>query len=586
MNKAWQTTTLRNHMACQRAPRLSMQAFAMVVLGMLLPVPAVPASAQAPVSDTTVKPVPQGLLPTTQKSSLDVPFVEVPGVPVLVAAWETRLSDFDAFVREAGYSWSHRPHFPQTGNHPVVNVNLQDAIAFCNWLTKRERDSGAITSFQSYRLPTKKEWDAAVGLAAGRKSELLAAEREMDKQMFPWGAEWPPPSGVANLNSTEIAGKDDGYTYTAPVGLFAPSAEGIYDLAGNVWEWTWDQEARPDMVGVLRGGSWMYYRKDCLLSSYEYPVPGELRAPSIGFRCVFEDRRRVAAFLAAAQAADKGQEKERREKLTSAPTVSADEVSRMRQQLENKPQARTTGVALPDVKALTPAQADKGFVNSLGMALRPLASKKLVLVGEHEVRVQDYTVCMEAQGKSWDRKPPFAYTETHPIVNVSWEEAVKFCEWLSVKDRTAGLIKARDSYRLLTDEEWSLAAGLIETGGTPEARHLANREDYPWGKDAMPPPRSANLDTARMTGYQDNFSHTAPVGSFSPNSLHLFDLAGNVSEWCGDAWPSAPDERVIRGSSWLTSSAEAMLSSSRQHLPASSARPDLGFRVALQLTQP
>ena len=121
------------------------------------------------------------------KNSLGVPFIETAGTPVLIAAWETRVSDFAAFVRESGYVRDFKPHFPQSGDHPVVNVTMRDAMAYCNWLTKREQNAGKINELQSYRLPTGKEWDAAVGLASGRKPTPLAIELEEDKQKYPVG---------------------------------------------------------------------------------------------------------------------------------------------------------------------------------------------------------------------------------------------------------------------------------------------------------------------------------------------------------------------------------------------------------------
>ena len=120
-----------------------------------------------------------------------------------------------------------------------------------------------------------------------------------------------------------------------------------------------------------------------------------------------------------------------------------------------------------------------------------------------------------------------------------------------------------------------------ENGGDPAARRLSNKTDYPWGQQPVPPPASANLDTANMAGYQDNYSHTAPVGSFSPNASGLFDLAGNVTEWCGEAWPGSSNERVLRGSSFLSSTRDSLLSSDRQHAAENSARTDLGFRCVL-----
>jgi formylglycine-generating enzyme required for sulfatase activity len=518
------------------------------------------------------------------KNTLGVPFLETPGTPVLIAAWETRVSDFEAFVRESGYEWEFKPHFPQSGDHPVVNVTMRDAVAYCNWLTKREQDGGTINELQSYRLPTGKEWDAAVGLASGRKPTPLALELEEDKQRYPWGMDWPPSPQAGNLNFAEISGKDDGYTFTAPVGRFAPSPEGICDLAGNVWEWTWDRDSQSESVGTLRGGSWMYFRKECLLSGYHYDTPSTLRSPSIGFRCVFEDKRRSAVFLTKAREAEKGKQEDR-STVATAPKMPDEEVQRMREEMRKKSEPRpAAGPVLPDTATLKPAKAGETHMNTLGMVLRPLEGAAPALIGEHEVRVQDYEAGAKALGKPWDRRPTFTFADTHPIMNVTWKDAVQFCEWLTQRERAAGLIGPRDRYRLPTDLEWSRAAGLPdEKGDTPASRHLQDKTQYPWGTQSLPQSRTANLDSARMSGFTDSFSHTAPVKSSPAEKTQLYDLAGNVAEWCEDAWAPGSGERVIRGSSWLTSANQDMLTSSRQHLSETLARPDVGFRVVLEL---
>jgi hypothetical protein len=62
-------------------------------------------------------------------------FLPVPGTTILFAQYETRVSDFTEFASAGTYPWSFRPHFEQGKDEPVVGVNLQDAIAYCNWLT-------------------------------------------------------------------------------------------------------------------------------------------------------------------------------------------------------------------------------------------------------------------------------------------------------------------------------------------------------------------------------------------------------------------------------------------------------------------
>ena len=97
---------------------------------------------------------------------------------------------------------------------------------------------------------------------------------------------------------------------------------------------------------------------------------------------------------------------------------------------------------------------------------------------------------------------------------------------------------------------------------------------------------AANLDATKIPGTSDSYSYTAPVDSSRTNALGLYEMGGNVSEWCEDAWPSAPEERVIRGGSWLSYDKDALLTSARAHALKNAARADLGFRCVLDLGAP
>jgi hypothetical protein len=115
-------------------------------------------------------------------NSLGMKFLPVPGTQVLFSIWNTRVQDFETFVKDTGYdatrgmyslgeSWSEqsgatwkKPGFSQSPTDPVVGVSLDDAKEFCKWLTNRERKSGALPGSICYRLPMDKEWSAAVGL--------------------------------------------------------------------------------------------------------------------------------------------------------------------------------------------------------------------------------------------------------------------------------------------------------------------------------------------------------------------------------------------------------------------------------------
>jgi hypothetical protein len=216
-------------------------------------------------------------------NSLGMKFV--PLGDVRISVWETRVQDYDAFCSATG---RHRdvPDFSQGPAHPVVKVNWFDAVAFCKWLTDKERQENVLEDRQSYRLPTDLEWSAAVGLAKESGGTPEARDGKI-KNEFPWGKQWPAPTGAGNYPAA--AGQRKGTTM--PVGSFKANALGIYDLGGNVWEWCEEgYKGSSGNVGrdwgVLRGGSWGTSNRLEMQSSYRNVVDRNERDVIYGFRCV------------------------------------------------------------------------------------------------------------------------------------------------------------------------------------------------------------------------------------------------------------------------------------------------------------
>jgi eukaryotic-like serine/threonine-protein kinase len=215
-------------------------------------------------------------------NSLGMKFAPVGDIRVSV--WETRVQDYEAFLQATGRRYEPTD-FQQAENHPIVKVNWFDAMAFCKWLTDKERDEDLIEDRQLYRLPTDREWSLAVGL----QNEVGGTPQARDgkiKNEFPWGRQWPPPAGVGNYGSPQKRGA------TTPVGSFKPNSFGLYDLGGNVWEWCADtykggsSSASGRDWGVLRGGSWATTNKLEMQSSYRNVVDRNERDVIYGFRCV------------------------------------------------------------------------------------------------------------------------------------------------------------------------------------------------------------------------------------------------------------------------------------------------------------
>ena len=225
-------------------------------------------------------------------NSLGMNFVKVGDVEFSVHLVTRK--DFDVFAAEKGLksgAW-RSPGFTQEPDHPVVNVTWKEADAFCKWLTERERKSGAISSDESYSLPTDLEWSRAVGLPP--ETGATPEERDLGVDgVFPWGGEWPPPVGAGNYAGEEtnsevrLEGYRDDYQWTSPVGKFKPNAFGLFDMGGNVWQWTVDYANSTKERRALRGGSWYNGgMRQTLLSSCRYASKPDEINDTYGFRVV------------------------------------------------------------------------------------------------------------------------------------------------------------------------------------------------------------------------------------------------------------------------------------------------------------
>jgi formylglycine-generating enzyme required for sulfatase activity len=392
---------------------------------------------------------------------------------------------------------TNHSQFKNNPQNPVESVSWNDAQAFCQKLSQ-------ITG-KTYRLPTEAEWKYAC--RAGTTTRYYFGDDANQLEDYAWYYK----------NSQET---------THPVGQKKPNAWGLYDMSGNVWEWCEDnwhdsyKNAPSDGSAwltndndshIIRGGSWLVIPRGCRSAS-------RIDHDSLGDRYGF--------------------------RVVCVPNVTSTQL----------PIATVTSTPLPKVAPPAPSSPPPPPAKLAPFTEKISKGITLEMVGlpagqflmgspdsdpdaesfekpQHQVKVNSFAIgkypVTQAQYQAVMGTNPshFSNNPQNPVEKVSWDDAQAFCQKLSqITGKT---------YRLPTEAEWEYAC----RGGTTTRFYFgddANQlEDYAW-----------------YEGNSQNTTH--PVGQKKPNAWGLYDMSGNVWEWCEDNWHNSYQNAPRDGSAWVT----------------------------------
>ena len=381
---------------------------------------------------------------------------------------------------------------------PVTNVSWEDCQEFIKKLNAKP-DGG-------YRLPTEAEWEYAC--RAGTKTAYSFVNEI---------------TNYANYNGS-------GNNKPMEVGGYKPNSFGLYDMHGNVWEWCedWLADYPPGAVTdpkgnekkesrLLRGGSFKSDELSCR-SCYRHRGSPDNRNLSNGFRLARTADLKTSVDIIVTKT---------KPIVVIPPTLNLLEVPFTKTKAEEvqKSVAKNLGKEVEE-------KADLSNGVSLDMVLIP-AGKFMMGSPESEKGRADhetqhavtltkpfYMGKYEVTQDQWEsvmgNNNSFTKGNQLPVTNVSWEDCQKFIKKLNEKNK--------GKYRLPTEAEWEYAC----RAGTEEA--------YSFGDKITP--KNANI-------FESNKGTPVAVGKYQSNSFGLYDMHGNVWEWCEDWYGSLQDGEVI-----------------------------------------
>jgi formylglycine-generating enzyme required for sulfatase activity len=453
---------------------------------------------------------------------------------------EVTVAQYRQFCQETTRAMPNKPSWGWIDSHPIVNVSWDDAAAYAQW-------AGAT-------LPTEAQWEKAA--------------RGTDGRVYPWGSTWDADKTHRSTESRHDAGN----TATADGFSAGASPYGVLNLAGNVWEWCADWYGKDyyrtapvrnplgPATGIyrcLRGGGWTEVDPLCFRAPFRKRADPTNRNTSIGFRCA------MAVPGTSATAASPGQ--------PSQPTNAPDPPS-----LPRKIPSPSLGALLTN-----PADgADLIFIptgefpmgnpddnDDLAREEKPVHTVYLdaYYIYKTEVTVAQYRKFCQATGRAMPPTPGKAWQESHPIVNVSWEDATAYAQWAGA--------------RLPTEAQWEKAA-------RGEDGRL-----YPWGSTLDPSKQNAFGPPPQLQSVGSAPAEASPYG--------VLDMAGNATEWCVDWYsrtyyrtapprnppgPATGQARVVRG--WVSAWACAYEATKRIYCIQTQREYTLGFRCVMRSTGP
>jgi formylglycine-generating enzyme required for sulfatase activity len=479
------------------------------------------------------------------------------------------------------------PSYFKGPKNPVEQVSWEDCQKFLGKLNAKSAAGGG-----KFQLPSEAQWEYAC--RAGSKTKYCFGDDESKLGEYAWYAA-------------------DSGRKTHPVDEKKPNAWGLYDMHGNTFEWCQDwwkdgyyKESPVDdptgpatgAIRVDRGGSWFDPPRNCRSAYRSYDVPG-FRSHRLGLRVS-----RVPDEVPTAAVPKPDPTKQITNsigmKLTLIPSgefmMGSGESAEATAEFfkKNYSMDRLTADAFKDERPQHRVRVTKSFYMGTyhvtrGQFQQFVADRRYMTDAENKNNPGAFgwnpdTKKSEFNEKySW-RNAGFEQTDEHPVVNVSWNDAVEYCKWLSKKEGK--------TYRLPTEAEWEFAcrAGtttryysgddpemLAQVGNVADATARATFPVWEWTIKAS-----------------DGYVFTSPVGKFKPNGYGLYDMHGNAWQWCAD-WhgadyyakspvddPSGADsgsDRVLRGGSWNGRPFNSQ-SAERLGFPPDVRDYSIGFRVA------